>query len=188
MTSPDEQSRAVNASRMGPLAGVKVIEFAGIGPGPFAGMLLADMGADVICIDRQGNGKSDQTDILSRGKRSVLLNLKDAADHDTALQLCDKADMLIEGFRPGVMERLGLGPQVLLARNPGLVFGRMTGWGQFGPLAQSAGHDLNYIALTGALAAIGEPGQRPVSPLNLVGDFGVGLECDETMREALRHP
>ena len=162
------------AARSGPLSGIKVVEFTGIGPGPFAGMLLADMGADVVRIDRPEAAKTVAADIPSRGKRSVALNLKDAEARETALRLCEKADVLIEGFRPGVMERLGLGPEMMLARNPRLVFGRMTGWGQFGPLAQAAGHDINYIALTGALAAIGEAGQRPVPPLNLVGDFGGG--------------
>jgi alpha-methylacyl-CoA racemase len=163
-----------NTGREGPLAGIRIVEFAGIGPGPFAGMLLADMGADVVRIDRQDAIKADPGDVASRGKRSVALNLKDAADREIALKLCDKSDMLIEGYRPGVMERLGLGPDVMLSRNPRLVYGRMTGWGQFGPLAQAAGHDLNYIALTGALASIGEAGGRPVPPLNLVGDFGGG--------------
>jgi len=174
MNSQVEASPSATTSRKGPLAGIKVAEFAGIGPGPFAGMLRADMGADVVRIDRHNAKKADPGDVASRGKRSVALNLKDSADRETALKLCDKADMLIEGYRPGVMERLGLGPDVMLVRNPRLVYGRMTGWGQFGPLAQAAGHDLNYIALTGALASIGEAGRRPVPPLNLVGDFGGG--------------
>jgi alpha-methylacyl-CoA racemase len=174
MSSQINIPTAVQQTRKGPLTGIKVIEFSGIGPGPFAGMLLADMGADVIRIDRHDAKQSVPADILSRGKRSAAFNLKDALDREAVLNLCDKADMLIEGFRPGVMERLGLGPDILLERNKGLVYGRMTGWGQFGPLAQAAGHDLNYIALTGALAAIGEAGQRPVPPLNLAGDFGGG--------------
>lgn len=161
-------------SRTGPLAHLKVIEFAGIGPGPFAGMLLADMGADVVRIDRAGLAKTFAPDVLARGKRSVALDLKKPGDLQSALDLCGQADVLIEGFRPGVMERLGLGPDVVHGHNPALVYGRMTGWGQTGPLAQAAGHDLNYIAVTGALAAIGEKGQRPVPPLNLVGDFGGG--------------
>jgi alpha-methylacyl-CoA racemase len=159
----------------GPLKGVKVVEFAGIGPGPFAAMLLSDMGADVVRIDRKGASRGGSpADVGSRGRRSVALDLKDPADIEVALGLIGKADALIEGFRPGVMERLGLGPDVALRRNPKLVYGRMTGWGQTGPLAQAAGHDLNYIALTGALHAMGRKGQPPAPPLNLVGDFGGG--------------
>lgn len=159
----------------GPLNGVKIVEFAGIGPGPFCGMLLSDMGADVIRIDRPGNGKPGKAyDVMSRGRRSISLNLKDPADVETCLKLIEKADGLIEGFRPGVMERNGLGPDVVLARNPKLVYGRMTGWGQYGSLAHSAGHDLNYIALTGALHAMGRDGEPPAPPLNLVGDYGGG--------------
>lgn len=158
----------------GPLAGVKIVEFAGIGPGPFCGMLLSDMGADVIRIDRPGNGKPGRAeDVVGRGRRSIGLNLKDPADVEVALKLIAQADALIEGFRPGVMERNGLGPDVALARNPKLVYGRMTGWGQTGPLAHSAGHDLTYLAITGALSAIG-PADHPVPPLNLVGDFAAG--------------
>lgn len=159
---------------MGPLKGVRIVEFAGIGPGPFAAMLLSDMGADVVRIDRKGARGGSKFDITSRGRRSVALDLKKPEGVEAALRLIEKADGLIEGFRPGVMERLGLGPDVALKRNPKLVFGRMTGWGQTGPLANAAGHDINYIALTGALHAIGRKGAKPVPPLNLVGDFGGG--------------
>src|SRR6201996_6461182 len=159
--------------RQGPLTGLKVVEFAGIGPGPFCGMLLSDLGADVVRIDRHGGRGGAPTDITSRGRRSVALDLKDAAAIETCLKLMEKADAVFEGFRPGVMERLGLGPEVALKRNPKLVFGRMTGWGQFGPYANAAGHDMNYIAITGALHAIGTS-EKPVPPLNLVGDFGGG--------------
>jgi len=160
--------------RQGPLTGLKVVEFAGIGPGPFCGMLLSDLGADVVRIDRQGAGRGGApTDITSRGRRSVALDLKDPAAIEACLKLVEKADILFEGFRPGVMERLGLGPDVALKRNPKLVYGRMTGWGQTGPWASAAGHDMNYIAITGALHAIGTP-EKPVPPLNLVGDFGGG--------------
>ncbi len=166
---------------MGPLEGVRVVEFAGIGPGPFAGMMLADMGAEILRIDR----KSDQPpksqsrgdpckDIPSRGRKSVTLDLKKPGGTEVALRLIDGADVLIEGFRPGVMERLGLGPDVCHGRNPGLIYGRMTGWGQDGPLAQAAGHDINYIALSGALWAMGEADRDPVPPLNLLGDYGGG--------------
>lgn len=158
----------------GPLSGVKVVEFAGIGPGPYCGMLLADMGADVIRIDRKGARGGSKFEISSRGKRSIALDLKKPEAVETALKLIEKADILQEGFRPGVMERLGLGPDVCLARNPKLVYGRMTGWGQTGPMALAAGHDINYISLTGALHSIGRPGEKPVPPLNLVGDFGGG--------------
>ncbi len=157
----------------GPLAGLRVVEFAGIGPGPFAAMLLADMGADVVRIDRPGATRR-RNDVTLRGRRIVTLDLKKPEDADAALALLDRAEALIEGFRPGVMERLGLGPDAVLARNPGLVYGRMTGWGQSGPMAQYAGHDIDYIAITGALAAIGPRGGKPVPPLNLVGDFGGG--------------
>ncbi|CAN5336468.1 CaiB/BaiF CoA-transferase family protein [soil metagenome] len=164
---------------MGPLAGIRVVEFAGIGPGPMAAMLLADMGAMVVRLDRTapsdlGVSKPARFDLLMRGRHSIAIDLKQPAGVDLALQLVARADASIEGFRPGTMERLGLGPEVALARNPRLVYGRMTGWGQEGPLAQAAGHDLNYIALTGALSAIGNAGQAPVAPLNLVGDFGGG--------------
>lgn len=163
----------------GPLAGITVLEVAGIGPGPFCGMMLADMGADVVRIDRAGSVKEKDPgkpplDVLARGRRSIGVDLKTAAGVETVLRLVEKADVLIEGFRPGVMERLGLGPDVCLARNEKLIFGRMTGWGQEGPMAQAAGHDINYIALAGALEPIGRQGQNPVPPLNLVGDFGGG--------------
>lgn len=158
----------------GPLAGVRVVEMAGIGPAPFAAMLLADMGADVVRIDRpQPTGFPAPYDLLDRGKRTLVLDLKAADDVATARDLIGRADVLIEGFRPGVMEKLGLGPDDFAA-NPRLVYGRMTGWGQDGPLAQSAGHDINYIAITGALDAIGPAGGAPTIPLNLLGDFGGG--------------
>jgi alpha-methylacyl-CoA racemase len=159
---------------MGPLHGVKVIEFAGIGPGPFCAMLLSDMGAEVVRIDRKGGRGANKFDITSRGRRSLALDLKKPEAVETALKLIAQADALLEGFRPGVMEKLGLGPDVALKRNPKLVYGRMTGWGQTGPLSQAAGHDINYIALTGALHGIGRKGETPVPPLNLVGDFGGG--------------
>jgi len=164
---------------MGPLAGVRVLEFEAIGPGPFAGMLLADLGADVLVIDRPADSdlglkRERWYDVMMRGKRSVTLDLKAPGAKEAALALAAKADALIEGFRPGVMERLGLGPEVALARNPKLVYGRMTGWGQDGPLAARAGHDINYIALAGVLHAFGRRGEAPVPPLNLVGDFGGG--------------
>jgi alpha-methylacyl-CoA racemase len=161
----------------GPLQGLRVLEFEAIGPGPFAGMLLADMGADVLVIDRPGESRlgilrGRKYDVMMRGKRSVTLDLKQ--NTEAALELISRADALIEGFRPGVMERLGLGPDTALARNPKLVYGRMTGWGQEGPLAPRAGHDINYIALAGVLNAFGRRGEAPVPPLNLVGDFGGG--------------
>ena len=164
---------------MGVLSGYRVIELAGIGPAPMCAMLLSDMGADVVRIDRladAGLGVQVQTkySLLNRGRRSVALDLKRPEATDTVLRMVEKADALIEGFRPGVMERLGLGPDVCLSRNPRLVYGRMTGWGQEGPLAQAAGHDINYIALAGALYSIGRRGEAPVPPLNLVGDFGGG--------------
>ena len=163
----------------GPLAGLRVLEFEAIGPGPFAAMMLADMGADVLLSTGRaaadlGLGRQRRHDVMLRGRRSVTLDLKSADGAAAALRLAERADALIEGFRPGVMERLGLGPDVLLARNPKLVYGRMTGWGQDGPLAARAGHDINYIALSGALHAIGRAGEAPVPPLNLVGDFGGG--------------
>lgn len=161
----------------GPLQGIKIIEMAGLGPAPFAAMMLADLGAEVICIDRPVKADTQNVDmraeILRRGKKSVALNMKQPLAVETVLKMLADADVLLEGFRPGVMERLGLGPEVCLARNPKLVFGRMTGWGQTGPLSHAAGHDLNYIALSGALHAIG-PHEQPVVPLNLVGDFGGG--------------
>ncbi len=157
----------------GPLSGLKVVEFAGIGPGPFCGMLLSDLGADVVRIDRKGSGRSSPADVTARGRRSVALDLKQPAAVEACLKLMESADAVFEGFRPGVMERLGLGPDVALNRNPKLVYGRMTGWGQTGPYAKAAGHDMNYIAITGALHAIGTK-EKPVPPLNLVGDFGGG--------------
>jgi alpha-methylacyl-CoA racemase len=158
----------------GPLSGLRVVEFAGIGPVPFAAMLLADMGADVVRIVRPGAPSLDKRDIVERGRRIVELDLKSHAAVESALALLEHADALVEGFRPGVMERLGLGPDVVLARNPRLVYGRMTGWGQEGPLAGAAGHDIDYIALSGALHTIGERRGPPVPPLNLLGDFGGG--------------
>src|SRR5499427_6606048 len=164
---------------MGPLSGIKIVELAGIGPGPFAGMMLSDMGADIIRVDRAQQVNPavfDRTNLepLYRGRRSIGVDLKNPEGVELVLRLVENADALIEGYRPGVTERLGLGPDVCLARNPKLVYGRMTGWGQDGPLAQAAGHDINYIALAGALHAIGRAGQKPVPPLNLVGDFGGG--------------
>lgn len=163
----------------GPLAGLKVVEMVGLGPAPFCAMMLADMGAEVIRIDRKRvaadfPAQGDRFDILARGRRSLAIDLKQADAAATVLQLIDRADILLEGFRPGVMERLGLGPDVCMARNPRLVYGRMTGWGQHGPLAHAAGHDINYVALSGALHAIGSAGEAPVVPLNYVGDFGGG--------------
>lgn len=160
-------------SKQGPLAGVRVVEFAGIGPGPHCAMLLADLGAEVLRIDRPG-GNGWPNPVTDRGRHRLELDIRSDGGREAALQACDRADVLLEGFRPGVMERLGLGPDALLARNPRLVYGRMTGWGQTGPLAKAAGHDINYIALTGALAAITDGRGRPVPPLNLVGDFGGG--------------
>lgn len=159
---------------MGPLQGVKVIEFAGMGPGPFCAMMLADMGAEVIKIDRRGDARYGKFEVMTRGRRSVLLDLKRPEGVQAALRLVENADALIEGYRPGVMERLGLGPEICLQLNPRLIYGRMTGWGQTGPLAHAAGHDINYISLTGALHAIGRGGETPPPPLNLVGDFGGG--------------
>ncbi len=157
----------------GPLRGLRVLEFAGLGPIPYAAMLLSDMGADVVRFDRPG-GQRRAKDIISRGRLSFELDLKQSADLDCAVALAGRADVLLEGFRPGVMERLGLGPEKLLNDNPKLVYGRMTGWGQNGPLAAAAGHDINYIALTGALNAIGPADGAPVPPLNLLGDYGGG--------------
>ena len=158
---------------MGPLTGIKIIELAGIGPGPFCGMMLSDMGAEVIRVDRLGSRARGQ-DVLNRGRKSIAVDLKSDAGREVVLKLCESADAIFEGFRPGVTERLGLGPDDCRARNKRLVYGRMTGWGQDGPMAQAAGHDINYIALTGALHAIGPKGGKPVPPLNLVGDFGGG--------------
>jgi alpha-methylacyl-CoA racemase len=158
----------------GPLAGLRILEFAGLGPAPFCGMLFSDLGADVVRIDRPSKTDPYQpADTISRGRRSVALDLKNPQAIDIALRLADQADILIEGFRPGVMERLGLGPDILHARKPSLVYGRMTGWGQTGARARAPGHDINYIGLTGALHAIG-PAEQPAIPLNLVGDFGGG--------------
>ena len=156
----------------GPLEGIRIIELAGIGPGPFAGMMLADHGAEVIRVERPGT--SDTTDVLQRSRRSIVVDLKQPDGIQVVLNLCRTADGLIEGLRPGVVERLGLGPKELLTHNPKLVYGRITGWGQDGPLSQAAGHDLNYIALSGALHPMGRTGEKPPVPLNLVGDFGGG--------------
>lgn len=164
-----EQSAAT-----GPLRGVRVVEFAGIGPGPFASMLLSDMGADVVSIARPGQGKRDVRDFVNRGRRVIELDLKNPDHIRQVLDLIAAADVLIEGFRPQVMERLGLGPDVVLNRNPRMVYGRMTGWGQEGPLSQAAGHDINYIAITGALDSFRAGNGETVSPLNLVGDYGGG--------------
>jgi alpha-methylacyl-CoA racemase len=166
----------------GPLAGLRVIEMVGLGPCPFAAMMLADMGAEVIRIARKASPGAagpfpmlgTKYDVMARGRRSLALDLKQAQAREVLLQLVDKADVLLEGFRPGVMERLGLGPDECIARNPKLVYGRVTGWGQHGPLSQSAGHDINYLALTGMLHAMGTEGEPPTPPLNLVGDFGGG--------------
>ena len=167
---------------MGPLEGVKIVELAGIGPGPFCAMLLSDMGAEVIRVDRAANvghdigreGEDPRFGLLQRGRRNIAVDLKNPAGVEAVLRLIERADALVEGFRPGVMERLGLGPDLCLPRNPKLVYGRMTGWGQDGPIAHTAGHDINYIALSGALYSIGEAGGPPVPPLNLIGDFGGG--------------
>ncbi|MEM9465021.1 MAG: CaiB/BaiF CoA-transferase family protein [Actinomycetota bacterium] len=164
---------------MGPLAGVRIIELAGIGPGPFCAMMLADMGADVIRVERSGavrGGDPDvpPADVMLRGRRSIGVDMKSPDGLEAVMKLVESADGLIEGFRPGVTERLGIGPEDCAARNPRLVYGRMTGWGQDGPYAQAAGHDINYIALAGALESMGRRGEAPVPPLNLVGDFGGG--------------
>ena len=167
---------------MGPLHGVKVVEFAALGPAPMGAMLLADLGAEVLRIERKSTATGRPTadlfdpkiDILNRSRRVVALDLKKPEAIETALRLVAGADVLVEGFRPGVMERLGLGPEVCLARNPRLIYGRMTGWGQSGTLANTAGHDINYLSLSGALHAIGEKGGKPVAPLNLVADCGGG--------------
>jgi len=164
---------------MGPLAGVRIIELAGIGPGPFCAMMLADMGADVIRVDRAGAVRGGDpgtppADVMNRGRRSIGVDLKSPGGVETVMRLVESADALMEGFRPGVTERLGLGPDDCLARNPALVYGRMTGWGQDGPYAHAAGHDINYISLAGALDSYGRRGQAPVPPINMVGDFGGG--------------
>ena len=163
----------------GPLSGYRIIEIAGIGPGPFAAMMLADMGAEVIRVERAQSvrGPAPDTahwDVLLRGRKNIAIDLKNPQGVEALLQLVEKADALIEGFRPGVMERLGIGPDVCAKRNPKLVFGRMTGWGQEGPYAPLAGHDINYIALAGSLAHFARAGEAPVPPLNMVGDFGGG--------------
>ena len=159
---------------MGPLQGVRIIELAGIGPGPFCGMMLSDMGAEVIRIDRYTENPQPSKDVLNRNRQSIAVDLKQPEGVETVLKLVESADGLFEGFRPGVTERLGLGPADCLKRNKKLVYGRMTGWGQDGPMANAAGHDINYIALSGALYSVGRSGERPVPPLNLVGDFGGG--------------
>ena len=159
----------------GPLAGLKVVEMAAIGPGPFTAMMLSDMGAEVIRLDRLNRkGSGHRANVLNRGRKSIAVDLKNQQGVQTALRLIDQADVIVEGFRPGVMERLGLGPAVCLPRNPGLIYGRMTGWGQTGPLSQAAGHDINYISLGGALGTMGYDDRPPTPPLNLVGDFGGG--------------
>lgn len=170
INQPEEENQ------VGPLEGIRIVEIAGIGPGPFCGMMLADMGAEVLRIDRADRvGEPGiNGDLLARGRRSVGVDLKSPAGVEVVLRLLEKADALFEGFRPGVMERLGLGPDVCLGRNPALVYGRMTGWGQEGPMAQAAGHDINYISLAGALEPMGRRGEKPGIPLNLVGDFGGG--------------
>src|SRR5262245_38927929 len=164
---------------MGPLAGLRIVELASIGPGPMCAMLLADLGADVVRVDRiepsgLGIGMTTTFDVCARNRRSIALDLKHAEARAAVLRLVERADVLIEGFRPGVAERLGLGPDNCLARNPRLVYGRMTGFGQTGPLAQAAGHDINYIAMSGALSLIGRAGQPPVTPANILGDYAGG--------------
>jgi alpha-methylacyl-CoA racemase len=163
---------------VGPLQGVKIVEIAGIGPGPFAAMILSDLGADIIRVERAqsvtGDFSRDNKEVIYRGRRSVGIDLKNADGVEAVMRLVEQADALIEGFRPGVTERLGIGPDACLARNPKLVYGRMTGWGQDGPYAMAAGHDINYIALAGALAHMGRAGGKPTPPMNLIGDFGGG--------------
>ncbi|WP_082550882.1 CaiB/BaiF CoA-transferase family protein [Pseudorhodoferax sp. Leaf265] len=171
------KAMAREMDKKGPLVGVRIVEFAGMGPAPFCAMWLSDMGADVIRIDRAGErprGASGEFDVLQRGRRSIALDLKDEDGRAIARRIATNAQMLIEGFRPGVMERLGLGPEKMLCENPNLIYGRITGWGQYGPLSQAAGHDLNYLALSGALFGIGADGSPPAPPLNLVADFGGG--------------
>ena len=163
----------------GPLSGYKVIELAGLGPGPFAAMLLADMGAEVIRVEKSQSVRgpaptAPNADTMLRGRKNIALDLKHPEGVETFLQLADQADILLEGYRPGVMERLGIGPDVCMARNPKLVYGRMTGWGQEGPYAMAAGHDINYISLSGVLGQVRRPGERPLAPMNLIGDFGGG--------------
>ncbi|MEN9888239.1 MAG: hypothetical protein RL559_276 [Pseudomonadota bacterium] len=174
MNTRSEASVNHSAPRSGPLAGLKVLEFAGLGPAPFACMLLADMGADVVTVHRPNAKPADASQLVQRGRTHVVADLKDAASREQVMRLVDGADVLVEGFRPGVMERLGLGPEPLCARHPRLIYARMTGWGQSGPLAPTAGHDINFIALSGALHAMGSAGGPPVPPLNLVGDYGGG--------------
>src|SRR5690242_14832609 len=169
----DKPASQTSVRATGPLSGYRIVEFAGIGPGPFASMMLADMGAEVVTLDRVG-AKRNMNSVAGRGRRVVEIDLKAQTAVAQVLDLLEGADALIEGFRPGVMERLGLGPDVVLARNPRLVYGRMTGWGQRGPLAERAGHDIDYIAVAGVLNAIGRAGDAPLPPLNLVGDFGGG--------------
>ena len=163
----------------GPLAGVRVVELAGIGPGPFCAMVLADLGADIVRVDRTsaargGDPAAPPADILNRNRQSIAVDMKNPDGVETVLRLVESTDVLIEGYRPGVVERLGVGPDVCLARNEKLVYGRMTGWGQDGPMAPRAGHDINYIALSGTLSMIGRAGEPPMPPINLVGDFGGG--------------
>ena len=173
---------------MGPLAGINVIELAGIGPGPFSGMMLSDMGAEVTLVDRVSAGAPKNGGPMERGKRSVSVNLKEPEGVEVVLDLVARSDVLLEGFRAGVTDRLGIGPEAALARNPKLVYARMTGWGQDGPMAHQAGHDINYISLAGPLAHIGRAGQPPTPPLNLVGDFGGGsLFCVLGICAALLH-
>jgi len=179
MVPADAAVPAGGAPVSGPLEGVRIIELAGLGPAPFAGMMLADAGADILRVDRSDKAtyppmEGAHVDLMNRGRRSVAVDLKHPGGVELVLRLVEGADALIEGFRPGVVERLGIGPEACLARNPGLVFGRMTGWGQDGPLASTAGHDIDYISVAGALEPIGRAGERPVPPLNLVGDFGGG--------------
>ena len=161
---------------MGPLQGVKIIEVGGIGPGPFCGMMLSDMGADIVRVERKGGLALSEPkyDVLTRNRRSVFIDLRKSEGVEALFRMLEQVDALQEGFRPGVMEKLGLGPKACLERNPRLVYGRMTGWGQQGPLSHAAGHDINYIALSGALHTLGRKGENPVPPLNLVGDFGGG--------------
>jgi len=171
------QGNTNHARALGPLAGIRVVELASLAPAPFGCMVLADLGADVIRVERSGSGGGGlavPSGVLDRGQRSMEANLKDPAGIEAVLRLVETADVLVEGFRPGVTERLGLCPEECFARNPRLIYGRMTGWGQDGPLAQAAGHDINYIAVAGALEPIGRPGERPIPPLNLLGDFGGG--------------
>jgi len=175
MANPEASGgeRSASMSR-GPLAGLRVVEIASIGPGPYAGMLLADLGADVIRIERPGAFDGGKTEPTLRNRRHMMLNLKDPESIEVVLKLVERSDVLLEGFRPGVTERLGIGPEACRERNPGLIYARITGWGQEGPLAKTAGHDINYIALTGMLHQIGPPGGKPVPPLNVIGDYGGG--------------